>query len=294
MTRVLRVSVEAGEAELVADRLWQLGATGIEERPGLLLASFPTDAAAESVAAEMVGSELVTVDDDGWRDTWRQHAGPVDAGERLRIAPAWKDVPVGDDGRLLLRIDPGPCFGGGNHPTTRMLLAELEDRIRPGETSVLDVGTGSGVLAIAAAALGAGRVVAVDIDPAAVPVTLANAETNGVAGLIDVSTTPVEAVAGQFDLVLANLSAATLVDLAGSLTARIAAGGRLLVSGLLPGQWRHVEPAFAAALTTETTVDLEGWLAAILQDFAGLAANCCEWSGSDGAPRPDRSPWSSA
>src|SRR5436305_6012013 len=100
MTRVLRVSVEAGEAELVADWLWQLGATGIEERPGLLLASFPSEAAADIVAAEVAGAEVVTIDDAGWRDTWRAHAEPVDAGQRLRIAPAWKEVPVGDDGRL--------------------------------------------------------------------------------------------------------------------------------------------------------------------------------------------------
>src|SRR3954467_8169989 len=98
MARVLRVPVDSSEAgsdvELLADRLWQLGATGIEERPDLLLASFPTDAPADAVAAETAGAEVLTVDDAGWRDTWRAHAEPVDTGQRLRITPAWKDVPV--------------------------------------------------------------------------------------------------------------------------------------------------------------------------------------------------------
>jgi ribosomal protein L11 methyltransferase len=266
MARVLRVTVRAGEAELVADRLWQLGATGIEERPDELLASFPTDAAADTVAPELPDAEVVSIDDAEWHDTWRQHAEPVDVGRRLRVSPAWKDVPVGrgGDGRVVLRIDPGQCFGGGNHPTTRMLLAQIDGRLEPGKTSVLDIGTGSGVLAVAAARLGAPSVVAVDIDPNAVRVTLANAEANGVEDTIDVSTTPIEAVAGQFDLVLANLSAATLVGLAPSLIHAVAPGGAVLLSGLLPGQWQHVQPAFGE-LTIEAIIELDGWLAVVLR-----------------------------
>jgi ribosomal protein L11 methyltransferase len=225
----------------------------------VLIASFPTDDALAEAAATVPAAVIVEVGDATWQDTWRQHAEPIDIGAQLRVAPAWKDVPLGD-GRVVLRIEPGPCFGGGNHPTTRMLLAEIERRAGRG-TSVLDVGTGSGVLAVAAAVFGARPVVGVDIDPAAIPVSRANAEANGVE--VDVSTTPVGDVNGRFDLVLANLSAGTLVSLASDLIARIAPAGTLLLSGLLPGQWRHVEPSFGS-LDTDAVIELDGWLSAVL------------------------------
>lgn len=260
---MVEVDTSAAEAELVADRLWQHGATAVElrDRPGgatTVAASFPTPAAARQVAAELgdVGGRAVEAD-PSWRDAWRPFAQPVEVGRRLLVAPAWRDVPVGS-GRTVLRIDPGDCFGSGSHPSTRLILAAL-DRDPPGPAdSVLDVGCGSGILAVAAARLGAAAVTAVDIDPAAVAVTAANAEANGVADRVTAVVTPLDGLAGGFDLVLVNVTAAVHATLGPSVVARTRPGGRILVAGLLPGQWPHVAAAYAGATLTAMT-ELEGW-----------------------------------
>ena len=122
----------------------------------------------------------------------------------------------------MVLIDPGRAFGSGSHPSTLLALAALEALVLPGST-VLDVGCGSGVLAVAAARLGAGRVVAIDIDPAAHEATLDNAARNGVA--VEVSATPLGEVAGRFDVVVANLLAPTLVELAAPLGERVGEQG---------------------------------------------------------------------
>jgi ribosomal protein L11 methyltransferase len=256
--------VSADQAELATDRLWAEGAIAVEEQAGdgtevALVAGFPTAAAAATVARS-VGGELIEVDETTWRDVWRRHAQPVRVGS-LVVAPAWRDVEVGG-ADLIVSIDPGGCFGSGSHPTTRLMLAELQRRIVPGAT-VFDVGTGSGVLAVAAARLGAGRVVAVDIEPEAVGVTERNAESNRVAERIEVSTDDATAVAGTFDLVVANLTAAVLAGLAPALVAAVAPGGLLLLSGLLPGQWPHIAERFEA-LSALDVVTLEGWVGVVL------------------------------
>src|SRR4051794_11911120 len=131
MAVVLEVAVTADEVEIVSGRLWDLGASGIEERPAgvggdgvVLVAGVPTEAAVHAGAAAIPGSRVVDVPDESWRDTWREHAQPVDTGDRLRVVPAWRDTTV-PSGRFAITIDPGPCFGGGSHPTTRMLLGLL-------------------------------------------------------------------------------------------------------------------------------------------------------------------------
>lgn len=245
-------------AELVADRLWQAGATAVELRDSTVAASFPTGAAAALVASELahLGARLVAVD-PSWRDAWRPHAQPVEIGDRLLVAPAWRDVPVGGH-RLVLRIDPGPCFGSGSHASTRLVLAAL-DRDPPAAGSrVLDAGCGSGILAVAAARLGAGEVVAADVDPAAVETTRANARANGVADRVSATTTAVADLTGPFDLALVNVTAAVHAALGPAVTARVRPGGRIVLSGLLPGQWRHVAPAYQPADVVGHD-ELDGW-----------------------------------
>jgi DNA polymerase len=261
---VLALVVPHGETELVADRLWAGGATAVEERPASdghveLVAGFPTAEAAQGAAA-VLGGQVTEVDDRGWRDTWRRHASPVRAGS-IVVAPAWRPVTVGGS-ELVVTIDPGPCFGSGSHPTTRLLLAELCKRVASGMT-VLDVGTGSGILAVAAAALGAASVVAVDIDPEAVEATRRNAAANDLAGRIAVSVADAATVAGSFDVVVANLTAGALVDLAGVLVDAVVPGGVLLVSGMLSGQWQHVA-GHLAALPVLEVLSLDGWSGAVL------------------------------
>ena len=244
----MRVSVAADAVDAVSGRLWLAGAYAVAEEPGALVAGFADRADAERAAAELGG----TVEDvlpGAWLDAWREFAQPVQAG-RLLVVPAWIDPPASDG--QVLTIDPGRVFGHGGHPTTRLLLDELDRRITGGE-SVLDVGCGSGVLSVAASLLGAGRVVGIDIDPDAVPVTLANAEANGVT--IEASTTPLADITETFDIVLANIGADVLKELAPLLEAR---GPVLLLSGLLVDRIDDVAAAYAG---TATALTLDGWAA---------------------------------
>ena len=265
---LVEVTVAAGLAELVTDELWSSGATGVEIRDGsaglcVLVAGYPTPEAARSVGLGLGRrhpTRVVEVD-DSWADAWRPYAEPVDAGS-LVVVPAWRQV-AWAAGRTQISIDPGRCFGGGSHPTTRLMLAELDRRLAPG-ASVLDVGTGSGILAVAAAALGAARVEAVDIDTDAVGVTMANAERNGVADRVAASAADIATLGRTFDLVVANLTAATLAALAADLVAAVAPGGWLLLSGMLTGQWTHVAGRFAA-LSVVDLPELDGWTGAVLR-----------------------------
>ncbi len=273
----------AAEAEVAGDRLWAAGACAVEERPAgdagvELVAGFPTREAAMEAAGALGGS-LVEVDEAVWRHVWRRYAQPVRVGE-MTIAPAWRRVTVagrrsdghahpedagsdtGDARPLTLWIDPGPCFGSGSHPTTRMMLAALQARVRPG-MAVADAGSGSGVLAVAAAALGARRVVAVDLEPSAVEATRRNAMANGLAGRVAASCADVAGLSGTFDVVVANLTAGTLAARAEALVAAVGPGGVLMVSGMLTGQWQHVSGRFAALAPVELPT-LEGWCGAVL------------------------------
>jgi len=248
----VRVAVETGDVDAVSGRLWLAGASAVAEEPGLLVAGFAERAHAERAATE-VGGDVVDVLPGAWLDAWRAFAHPVRAG-RLLVVPAWVEPPATADADLVVEIDPGRVFGHGGHPTTQLLLGELDRRITGGE-AVLDVGCGSGVLAVAAARLGAGRVVAIDIDPDAVPVTTANARRNGVT--VEVSTTPLAEVPGRYDVVLANIGADVLKVLAPQLLAR---GRTLLLSGLLADRVDDVAGAYAGTATV-TVTELDGWAA---------------------------------
>jgi ribosomal protein L11 methyltransferase len=230
----------------------------VEVREGELTASFPTGEAARVVAAE-VGGRVVEVD-GAWADAWRRFAQPVEVGETLVVVPAWQTVPVGD--RLALEIDPGACFGSGTHPSTRLLLKLLVEQ-PPEGLRVLDVGTGSGILAVAAARLGAGSVTAIDVDPAAVAITNANAARNAVANRIHASTSPVAKVGARFDLALINVTAGVHAELGAEVAAAVRPQGQLWLAGLLPGQWRHIQDAYPGCRTA-TRLELDGWTGAAL------------------------------
>jgi ribosomal protein L11 methyltransferase len=188
----------------------------------------------------------------------------VRAGRHVLLQPAW--LPVGDaaaEGDVIVLLDPGRSFGSGSHPSTRLVLAALEDVIGGGER-VLDVGCGSGVLAVAAARLGAASVVAVDIDPEAIEVTAANAARNGVAEQVAASTESLEELDGTFDVVLANIGVRVLTDLAGALVEAVGAGGTLVLAGLLEDQADGVVAACVG--TTELSKPVEdGWAAPVLR-----------------------------
>jgi ribosomal protein L11 methyltransferase len=182
---------------------------------------------------------------------WQAHNRPLVIGDRLWVGFPWCEEPRP---ARYIEIDPGPAWGSGPHPTTRLLLEELATRLRPGQ-SVLDVGCGSGVLAIAAARLGAGRVVGVDVVPAALEMTATNAALNGV---------EVEASVAwpdqPFDVVLANIEAQTLRLLGRDLMGRLAPGGWLGLSGISRAQVSRVVAALPGA-TLERSRELDDWVA---------------------------------
>ncbi len=208
-----------------------------------------TDAVAfirERLGAQGVEFSL-TLDDkkeEDWADSWKQYYKPVRIGHRLLVVPTWEEVPAGKDD-LVLRMDPGMAFGTGTHETTRLCAMLLEEYMKPG-ARVLDIGTGSGILAIAAAKLGAGQVNAYDIDPVAVRVAKENAEENGceriVCGVSDLLT-GVDLAGGRYDFVCANLVADIILRMAGDILRYLAPGGLLAVSGIIDRQAEEVKKA---------------------------------------------------
>lgn len=182
--------------------------------------------------------------DCDWGEAWKESYHPLPIGHRLLVVPSWLE-PALDNTRLVIRMDPQMAFGSGTHATTRGCLEFLEAL---GETRalgrVLDMGTGSGILAIWAALLGAERVIATDLDPIAVETANRNCSVNGVAACVEVIES--EAVpSGPFGTIVANILAKVLIQVAPQLVAALALGGRLILSGILREQVHEVQMAFA-------------------------------------------------
>ncbi len=259
--RTVRVTVPVADAELAADRLWQAGASAIEERavPGavVLVAAGERGSDPGPLLAAVAGrwpAEAVVVDLDAALDAWRPYARAVRVGPRLAVRPPWLP-PVGAEVEVV--VDPGRAFGSGAHPSTSLALAALVERLRPG-LRVLDVGCGSGVLALAALALGASEATGVDIDPAAREATAANAARNGMAARLAVTDT----IGGCYPLVVANLLLPDLLALAPAITTAVEDGGTLVVSGVLATQRAAVEAAYDLPVVATRSED--GWLALTL------------------------------
>lgn len=205
----------------------------------------------EALAAaieNLTGKVSITVlelEDKDWNEVWKSHFAPIEVSPRLWVCPSWRLGETPPDAKVLI-LDPGMAFGTGTHATTSLCLVGLDRLLaEKGALDVLDVGTGSGILAIAAKLLGAGRVVGTDNDPVAVRVARENATLNKVE--IELSTKDVAAVGGRFPLVVANIMAHVLIDLAPQIADKVAPGGRLLLSGILDFQPDDVERAFVEA-----------------------------------------------
>jgi len=237
--------------------LWALKQTFLDFLP-LLAESFGERPADFLNAAEIT--------DSGWAEKWKEHFRARKVGRRFVIKPSWEEIlPV--EGDVVLTVDPGQAFGTGTHETTRMCLRFIEDVFdRPPSPprTVLDIGTGTGILGIAAARLGAERILAVDTDPVAVEVAEKNAGLNGVAGAFRSEGTSLAAIDGKFDLVLGNLIAEILIDLAGDLAARCVPGGHLVLSGILKEKTGWVVEEFARQGATLVEEATDGQWAALL------------------------------
>lgn len=194
----------------------------------------------------------VTAVDDDWKERWKDFFHATRVGERFLVRPPWE--PLGEEyanaGLIEIIIEPGMAFGTGTHETTQATLLGLETVVQKGD-SVLDVGCGSGVLSIAAAKLGARRVLSIDIDPESVRATLENARINGVAEWISSSTLPLLQVDGTWSVVVANILSSILLTIADELVSHVAPGGDLLLSGILLNEADDVADIFCALGVTE-------------------------------------------
>ncbi len=205
--------------------------------------------------------QVERIEDRDWERAWMDDFKPMRFGDRLWIVPSGFDTPeeATGDNNIVLQLDPGLAFGSGSHPTTALCLEWLSEKTTGGE-KVLDFGCGSGVLALAAARLGADTVVAVDNDPQALTATVDNASVNAVAERIEPLAAEAWSAAGDCDLVVANILANTLVELAPALTAAVKPGGHLALSGVLGEQGDEVAAAYAALGISLDRREQEGWL----------------------------------
>ena len=203
------------------------------------------------------------VDEDEWETAWKSRFTVKHIGKRLVLKPTWQAYqPSPDD--VIIELDPGMAFGTGHHPTTRMCLEQLERLLVPG-MRVLDLGTGSGILAIAAVKLGAGSVVGLDTDETAIQVARTNVEQNGVCRvrLIHGSLPHSTVQDDEYDLALANITAGVIASSAGSLARVLRGNGLLIASGILVERREEVEAALAESFVVEQSLTDGDWLTVV-------------------------------
>jgi ribosomal protein L11 methyltransferase len=277
------VAVDVPEelADEVSALLFELGAAGVEERdattlargaPGrvTLVASFEGGDDARAAVAELPqewSPRIEEVVGDAWRDEWKRHFEPFRLCGTLVVRPPWREYEPGP-GEEVLVLEPGRAFGTGLHETTSLVAEVMAGHDMRG-AHLLDVGCGSGILALAALKLGAASARAVDVDPDAVLVARENAERNGLAHEVVADETPVQALVERYEVVLANIEAKTLVELAPALVARVKPGGLLVLSGILapavaPAQLSDVRAAYGA-MREERVVTRGEWVAVVLR-----------------------------
>jgi ribosomal protein L11 methyltransferase len=242
------------------------------DAPVLVRAYLPADGAEEEarqrieeglwhlgqIGPQFVG-ELTTrlVDEEDWANAWKEYYHVLHLGQRIVIKPSWRDY-APQPGEVVLELDPGMAFGTGLHPTTRLCLEALERYIRPG-VRVLDVGTGSGILALAAARLGAASVLALDISSVAIEAAQANVRANGLEERITVRFGSLEESSNEcYDLVVANIIARVIADLAPALVGALIPGGVLIASGIIEERLPLAENALRAAGLAEIEQERDG------------------------------------
>ncbi len=214
--------------------------------------------AAGMIAGDRDG-EIRSISDPGWATMWQKRFKPFRIGSSFLIVPPWERRT--EPNRSSIVIKPGRAFGTGHHPSTAGALRAIDAIARNGRRmrSALDVGTGSGVLAIALKKVGAERIIALDVDADALENARANADLNGVGRSIRFSAIPLASVRGRFDVIAANILAGVLIEIAPALISRVAAGGSLVLGGILSSEARQVIAAYRGALRFEGEARSRGW-----------------------------------
>lgn len=261
----VHVDVLAEEVDELSSELFDLGAEGVEERDETtlvknaatgkvtLVAAFASRQEAEEAISALGPERAARYEEivgDAWRDAWKEHFRPFAIAEGIVVRPPWEPYEA-KAGERVLELEPGRAFGTGLHETTRLVARALRAHAAELDGAVvLDVGTGSGILALVALVLGAKRAIAVDNDPEAIEVTTENAQRNGLSDRVDASSTPLEDLekkeGARAPVVLANIEARVLIPLADKLQRTVAPGGLLLLSGILVPQADEVRAAYAA------------------------------------------------
>lgn len=216
----------------------------------------PTIAFFQQIFGEDVGYKVEQLEDKDWVREWMDHFHPMQFGERLWICPSWRDVPNPDAVNVML--DPGLAFGTGTHPTTALCLQWLDGLDLAGKT-VVDFGCGSGILGIAALKLGAARVIGIDIDPQAIQASRDNAERNGVADQIELYLPADQPQDVEADVVVANILAGPLRELAPLIAGHGKAGSLMALSGVLESQAPELETIYGQWFEMDPTAFKEEW-----------------------------------
>ncbi|WP_323944622.1 50S ribosomal protein L11 methyltransferase [Aeromonas caviae] len=216
----------------------------------------PTIAFFQQIFGEDVGYKVEQLEDKDWVREWMDHFHPMQFGERLWICPSWRDVPNPDAVNVML--DPGLAFGTGTHPTTALCLQWLDGLDLAGKT-VVDFGCGSGILGIAALKLGAARVIGIDIDPQAIQASRDNAERNGVADQIELYLPADQPQDVEADVVVANILAGPLRELAPLIAGHGKAGSLMALSGVLESQAPELETIYGQWFEVDPTAVKEEW-----------------------------------
>jgi ribosomal protein L11 methyltransferase len=290
----LAVEIHPSLAEAVSSFLIEQGSPGViqEELPGpahrkkeRIIAYFPNDRGfrakggkirsfLRSVSQLHPGSFSFhhrVIKEEKWAENWKSNFKPLRITPRLVVKPPWEEY-AQQKGELVIEIDPGMAFGTGTHPSTQMCLRALEEIMRYSlhSPSMLDVGTGSGILAIAARKLGVRQVLAIDIDPVAIDCARKNAALNNTNRGIDFRVGSPDGLRRNFDIIVANLLPQELLQVAPFLPKRMSSGGTLIVSGLLRGQRKEIISAFAGQnLEILRSQDSKGWACLVLRQRMG-------------------------
>ncbi|MBI4686744.1 MAG: 50S ribosomal protein L11 methyltransferase [Nitrospirae bacterium] len=266
------IGVHPENAETVSSMLFDLGCNCIEEKEKELISYFPSETDTAGIEEAMRETqqglssaglfseipytieEIASVD---WNETWKKGIEPVPVGKRLIMLASWHSY---DGERERVIIDPGMAFGTGHHPSTKLCLDELESFKNPEKECLLDLGAGSGILAISASKLGFKRVTAVDNDPVAIEAVKENAIKNNIRN-IAVVYPDIRAVSGLFSVIVANLTSETIKDILDDLFMRMDKNGKVILSGIL--QWQAedlIRQIKSKGIKNIKTTLLDGWV----------------------------------